>query len=193
MVVKQINKSERQKSLTNYLESNPFYTDEEMAKIFAVSIQTIRLDRLELGIPELRERLKNVAERSYSKVKSLSGQEIVGELIDLELEKTGLSLLVISDDIVFQKTKIARGHHLFAQANSLAIALVNAPQALTGKAEIIYKRPVYLGEKVVAKASVKSKKGHKFEINVVSKSGNDIVFEGEFLVFAVDNKGGIDQ
>lgn len=188
MAVKQMNKSERQKSLTKYLESNPFYTDEELAKLFAVSIQTIRLDRLELGIPELRERVKSVAEKNYSKVKSLSGQEIVGELIDLELEKTGLSLLVINDDVVFQKTKIARGHHIFAQANSLAIALVNAPQALTGKAEIIYKRPVHLGEKVVAKATVKSKKGHKFDVSVVSKSENDVVFEGEFMVFAVDNK-----
>ena len=28
---------------------------------FGVSIQTIRLDRLELGIPELRERMKHMA------------------------------------------------------------------------------------------------------------------------------------
>ena len=37
---------------------------------FNVSIQTIRLDRMELKIPELR-RIKDVAERSYAKVRSI--------------------------------------------------------------------------------------------------------------------------
>ena len=34
-----------------------FITDEDLAEKFQVSIQTVRLDRMELSIPELRERL----------------------------------------------------------------------------------------------------------------------------------------
>ena len=47
----------RQENLQSYLQEIPFATDEELAKHFACSIQTIRMDRLELKIPEVRERL----------------------------------------------------------------------------------------------------------------------------------------
>ncbi|HBS93731.1 MAG TPA: transcription factor FapR, partial [Firmicutes bacterium] len=54
-------KRQRQSELQSLLDDNPFLTDQELAERFAVSIQTIRLDRMELGIPELRERVKMVA------------------------------------------------------------------------------------------------------------------------------------
>jgi DeoR/GlpR family transcriptional regulator of sugar metabolism len=56
-----LSKIERQRQLARYLERDPFLTDVDLSKILRVSIQTIRLDRLDLKIPELRERLKNVA------------------------------------------------------------------------------------------------------------------------------------
>lgn len=37
------------------LERNPFLTDEQLAKALEVSIQTIRLDRLRMNIPEVRD------------------------------------------------------------------------------------------------------------------------------------------
>ena len=43
-------KKERQQALNDILRDDPFITDEELSEIFNVSIQTIRLDRLELGI-----------------------------------------------------------------------------------------------------------------------------------------------
>src|SRR5690554_2441034 len=86
-------KRHRQSELQSVLDSNPFLTDEELAKIFGVSIQTIRLDRLELGIPELRERLKMVAHDAYAKIKSLSQQELVGQLWELELGERGVSAM----------------------------------------------------------------------------------------------------
>ena len=36
------------------LEMDPLQTDEALAQRFGVSVQTIRLDRLELGLPEMR-------------------------------------------------------------------------------------------------------------------------------------------
>jgi len=178
----------RLKKVSSYIIENPFTTDEELAGVFNVSVQTIRLDRLELGIPELRERMKHYAERSYSRVKSLAGPEIMGELLDLELEKSALSLLEISEDMVFRKTQIARGHILFAQANSLAVALVDAEVALTGTAKVSFLRPVKFGEKIVAKAVINGKSGKKYNISVTSRSDNELVFQGDFRVFAVDHK-----
>lgn len=180
----------RLKKLGTFIKSNPFTTDEELAKQFKVSVQTIRLDRLELGIPELRERMKQFAESSYSQVKSLAVPEIIGELLDMELEKAGLSLLEITSEMVFRKNRIARGHMLFAQANSLAVAIVDAEVALTGAAKVSFIRPVLLGERIIAKAAVNSKMGNKYNISVTSRSDKEVVFQGEFRIFAVENKEG---
>ena len=95
-------------------------------------MQTIRLDRLELGIPELRGRIRKMAESAQNKVKSIESGDVVGELIDLELGHSGISLLRITDDMVFAKTKIAKGYYMFSQANSLALAIIDAPMAVTG-------------------------------------------------------------
>ena len=59
-------KRERQRLLQETIRENPFITDEELAEKFSVSVQTIRLDRLELSIPELRERIKHVARQSFA-------------------------------------------------------------------------------------------------------------------------------
>ncbi|ADG82924.1 regulatory protein DeoR [Thermincola ferriacetica] len=181
-------KARRLEKLKTALENNPFLTDEELARMFSVSIQTIRLDRLELNIPEVRERVKQMAEKSYAELRSLSGSEVIGDLIDLELNRSGISVMNINEDMIFQKTGIARGHFIFAQANSLAVACINAEVALTGTARIFFKRQVKLGERIVAKATVKGRKGNKYIVGVESKSGQEIVFEGTFIIFALSDK-----
>jgi predicted DNA-binding transcriptional regulator YafY len=98
-------KEKRLSDLTACLEDNPFLTDEELAKQFEVSISTIRLDRLALGIPEVRERVRLMAERQYPPIRSLSGGELVGELITLELGRQAISLMEITDQMVLDKTK----------------------------------------------------------------------------------------
>ena len=63
-------KQERQQFLEKKLQESPFLSDEELAESLSVSIPTVRLDRLELGIPELRVRTKEIAERFYSQIRS---------------------------------------------------------------------------------------------------------------------------
>lgn len=190
MSLKGQRKIQRQQQINNHLEADPFLTDEELAGLFGVSIQTIRLDRLELGIPELRERTKQVAAKTYSKVKAFLENEFVGEPVDIELGERGLSVLHITDEMVFRKSKITRGHHLFAQANSLAVSIIDSEFALTGTATISYKRPVYLGEKIVSKALIKEKKGNKYTVSVTSKVGQEEVLFGTFIIFDVKSKEG---
>lgn len=179
-------KQERHEQLRERLQENPFLTDEELARMFGVSVQTIRLDRLALGIPELRQRTKDVAERTYGIVRSLGSREIVGELVDVELGKAGISILEPTEAMVFEKTRVVRGHYIFAQADSLAIALVDASVVLTGLANIKFKRPVQVGEKLVAKGEVIRRKGNKYVVLVTTRSGKDQVFRGKFVVAAVD-------
>lgn len=184
---RQLSRAERQQRLVETLRLNPFLTDEELAALFGVSVQTIRLDRLALGIPELRERTREVARRSHAQVRSIGAREIVGELVDLELGRSGISILETTHDMVFEKTRIVRGHFLFAQAASLAIAVVDAEVALAGLANVKFKRPVRAGERLVAKAEVIRRKGEdKYVVLVVTRSGTEPVFRGKFVVFALD-------
>jgi len=180
-----LSKSARQRLLQKYINGNPFLTDEDLAHTLGVSIQTVRLDRSELGIPEMRKRLKKVAREVYTQVRSLEREELVGELVDIELGKYGVSILNITENMTLQKTQVGRGHLIFAQANSLAVALIDTEVALTGTAKISFKRPVFQGEKVVARATITRKKGNKYMVRVSSQVGEETVFEGKFLVFAI--------
>ncbi|MBT2681317.1 transcription factor FapR [Bacillus sp. ISL-35] len=185
------NKKERQSLLTDTIKDNPFITDEELAEKFAVSIQTIRLDRLELSIPELRERIKNVAEKRFEdEVRSLPLEEVIGEIIDIELDQSAISILDIKREHVFKRNKIARGHHLFAQANSLAVAVINDELALTAKSNIQFTRSVKEGERVIAKARVTkidSDNGRTI-VEVMSYVNSELVFKGEFEMYRSNNE-----
>lgn len=180
------NKAQRHEKLIACLGDSPFVTDEELAIQLGVSVQTIRLDRLELGIPELRKRTHQVAQLAQSKIKAISGDDVFGEIIDLDLGKTGLSTLTVTPDMVFEKTKVVRGHYIFAQANSLALALLDAPAAMTGVANVKFKFPVHVGEKLVAKAEVVRTRANKNFIWVKTRIGEKEVFRAKFIMVSLE-------
>ncbi|WP_226034981.1 transcription factor FapR [Aquibacillus saliphilus] len=186
------NKKNRQLQLKETIEEMPFITDEDLAKKFEVSIQTIRLDRMELSIPELRERIKSVATYQWNEtVKALPIDEVIGEVIDLELDKRAISILDIRDEHVFSRNKIARGHHLFAQANSLAVAVINDELALTRGAEIKFTNQVKQGERVVAKAKViNAEQKDRTTVEVDSFVETEKVFSGVFEMFRSNEQKG---
>ncbi len=180
-----IQKKLRQEMLKEKIETCPFIRDEELAAFLHVSVQTIRLDRLELGIPELRERTKQMAENAQNKLKTIASGDVVGELIDLELGKSGISVMTVTPDMVFEKTQIARGHYIFSQANSLALAIIDAPAAVTGVANIKYKVPIKVGEKLIAKAEVMKKRGNKYFIWVKTRNDMQEVFRAKFIMVSL--------
>ncbi len=179
-------KEERRKVLGEELSKHPFFTDDELADRFKVSVSTIRLDRGELGIPELRERTRAVAQEAYSTLKSLDDQELIGELLELVIGERACSELIIDESMVLAKARVARGHYLFAQANSLAIALVDAPMALTGSVELKFIRPVQLGEVAKAVGKVLKRKGNKYWVEVSVHVDTEEVLRGDWVIFAVD-------
>lgn len=179
-------KKDRQQLLLAIIEENPFVTDEQLALEFNVSVQTIRLDRMELAIPELRERIKDVAARNQSnKLKSLPIDEVIGEIIDIELDERAISIFDVKQEHVFQRNGIARGHHLFAQANSLAVAVIDDDLALTVRSSITFIKPVHAGNRVVTKAVVtkRDEEKNRTYIKVTSTVDNELVFVGEFEMY----------
>ena len=188
MIMKNLNKAERQEKLVELLNDDPFLTDKQLAEKFAVSVQTVRLDRRELEIPEVRKRIKSVARQTYSKVKSVKSREIIGELVEIELNDFGSSVLETTKDMVLEKAEIVRGHHIFAQANSLAVAIIDTAVAVTGSANIRYQKPVSIGERLVASAEVEAQDRNKFTIAVTTKVDEELIFAGEFVIFALEEE-----
>ena len=74
-------KRRRQESLVLAVRKEPFLTDEALARRLSVSVQTVRLDRTELGIPELRARVRTRAENAREKVRAIPHAEVVGRTI----------------------------------------------------------------------------------------------------------------
>ncbi len=179
-------KRERQKKLMEKVKEDPFMKDEELSEHFDVSIQTIRLDRMEMGIPELRERIKGVASENYQKVKSLESREIVGELVDLTLGRKGISILETNQEMAFERNRIVRGHFIYSLAETLAISVIDAKVALIGVANIKYKNPVIAGARLVAKAEVKRAKANSFIAWVSIREKQTEVFRGKFILVSLD-------
>ena len=188
-MVQNLDKLERQRRIKEHISNDPFLSDKKLAELFNFSVQTIRLDRLEMGIPEMRKRIVQVAKDTSSsdKVKSLSKEEIVGELIDLELGKNAIAILKTTKDMAFNRTGIVRSHYIFSLADSLAISIIDAEVALTGVARLSYKKPVYAGQTLVAKARVARNRGNKYLVSVHVKTDQKEVFTGKLVIFTVDN------
>lgn len=176
-------KKERQGRLLEKLKADPFLTDEDIAEFLDVSIPTVRLDRLELGIPELRQRIRDVASANQGQVRSLRAEELIGELIELQLGRYAISVLDTTDDMVFSHSRIVRGHYIYSMAESLAISVIDAEVALVGVANIKYKLPVQAGTRLVAKATVReSRSGGRHVVWVFISSRQVEMFRGKFIL-----------
>lgn len=74
---------------------------------------------------------------------------------------------------------------MFGQANSLALAVIDAPVAVTGVANIKYKVPVHVGDHLIAKAEVVRRRGNKFFVWVKIRSCTQEVFRAKFIMVAL--------
>lgn len=189
-----LTRMERQHQLRELVAHHPLQTDEELAQHFGVSVPTIRLDRLHLGIPELRLRSEGIARRTVGQGGGLHRPDMVGELVDLDVGKSGRSVLDTDPSMGFARTGVLRGHYLFSQADSLAMAVVDGDVVLTGLVNAKFKQPVMAGEQITANAEVIRTTGSRWVVLVVSHVRGDAVFRAKFVVFAIEpnsvGKGG---
>jgi hypothetical protein len=164
--------------LKNLLLESPYINDFELASALQVSIPCVRNYRNELGIKEVRERIKDT-------VKSLAPEEIVGTITDIKLNESGTAVFTTTADMVFKKTNVVRGQYLYSFAESVAISVINAEVALVGVANIKYKVPVYANETLNAEAKVTQVRMNNYFVWVfVYRSGVEI-FRSKFILVAV--------
>ncbi len=181
--------SERQNQICLELDRNPYALDQELAEVVNASIHTIRADRKALGIPDVRKRYREIAGNLASiKPRPVTESDVVGELLEVELDSEGISLLEATQELAFARGGIIRGHTLFAQANSLAAAIVDSEYALTARATVELSAAAWVGEKILGKAKVIKKNHWKKEIEVTLKTPRTVVFKGLFLVYSLNER-----
>ena len=171
-----LKKTERRHEIKKAINENPFSTDSELCELFNVSIQTIRLDR---------KRIKSVAKQNYEYIKGLEANEVIGDLIQVKPNYSAQSIIEITEEYVFQKTRIARGHILFAQANSLCVALIHNSTVLTQESNLKFIEKVKLHDNVRAEATVINRTNRHYDIKVESFVKDTRVFTGIFKMFYI--------
>lgn len=181
-----VNRKIRHERLLKLMRQNPLHSDEELSKILGVSISTVRLDRALLGIPELRERTRKMAEQASSKLRSLKQDEFIGDLLELEPNRWALSTLKTRQDMAFRHTEYVCDHYIYAQASSLAIAVVSADMVIVGSVRGRFRAPAKIDETLVARAKVGVHKGNKYIVSVRTRVGDNEVFVGRYIVVALN-------
>lgn len=183
--IKSQRKKNRQEKLLKLIEQNPLATDEQLATILTASISTIRLDRAVLGVPELRERMRSMAQKATSRLRSLKQSEVVGDLLELEPNKWALSVLETRREMAFRETDMVWDHYIYAQASSIAIAVVEADFVIVDSMRGEYKGHARVGDALIARAKVGVNKDEKYIVSVRTKVGDREIFVGRFIAAIV--------
>lgn len=172
----------RQERLAKMISADPMASDHDLAASLGVSVSTVRLDRALLGIPELRERLRSMAERAGSRLRSLSQSEIVGDLLELEPNKWALSMLSTARDMVFRSTDIIWDHYIYSQASSIAVAVIDAAVVIIDSMRGEYKGHARLGDTLIARAKVGVGRDGRQIVSVRTRAGDREIFVGRFIM-----------
>jgi acyl-coenzyme A thioesterase PaaI-like protein len=171
------------------IEQNPLATDEELAASLTASVSTIRLDRAVLGVPELRERMRSMAQKATSRLRSLKQSEVVGDLLELEPNKLALSVLETRREMAFRETDIVWDHYIYAQASSIAIAVVEADLVIVDSVRGEYKGHARVGDSLVARAKVGLHKDNRYIVSVRTQVGEKEIFVGRFVAAVLSQSG----
>lgn len=182
----------RHTKLAKFLASNPMATDHDLAAALNVSISTIRLDRTLMGVPELRERLRTMAQSALSKLQSLSPSEVIGDLLELEPDRWALSVLHTARNMAFRFTDIVSDNYVYSQASSIAVAVINAANVIIDTMRGEYKGHAHVGDVLIARAKVGVNHGGQKIVSVRTHVGDREIFVGRFIVEVLDLQAGED-
>jgi hypothetical protein len=179
----------RQSRLAKLLERDPMATDQGLAALLGVSVGTVRLDRALMGVPELRERIRRMAQEAGSKLRSLSRSDLVGDLLELEPNRWALSVLRTTREMALRATDILWDHYIYAQASSLAAAVIEAAAVVVGSMRGEYRARARVGDVLVARAKVGVGKDDRYIISVRTRVGDTEIFVGRFIAEVLNSEG----
>ncbi|WP_457569039.1 hotdog domain-containing protein [Desulfurobacterium sp.] len=90
-------------------------------------------------------------------------------------------VLEVTDEMAADEKGLVHGGFIFGLADYAAMLAVNHPNVVLGAASVRFLKPVKVGDKLKAVASVVEARGKKYKVLVKVKKGDETVFEGEFV------------
>ena len=181
-----LDKKSRREMLAKIISENPMITDNELAAQLSVSVSTVRLDRALMGVPELRERIRTMAQTAVSKLQSLSPSEVIGDLLELEPDKWALSVLCTAREMAFRFTDIVSDNYVYSQASSIAVAVIEAANVIIDSMRGEYKGHAHVGDVLIARAKVGVNHDGKKIVSVRTRVGDKEIFVGRFILEVID-------
>lgn len=131
-----------------------------------------------------------MAERAFSRLRSLKQEEFIGELLGLEPNVWALSVLNTTKEMAFRHTAQVWDQYIYAQASTLAIAVVEADMVVVKSFRGRYNAPATVGERLVARAKVGVNNGSRYIVSVHTTAGDKEIYVGRFIVEALASGNG---
>jgi uncharacterized protein (TIGR00369 family) len=112
-------------------------------------------------------------------------QELCGKPLAVNHGHSRIELLTTAR-MTADATGLVHGGFIFGLADYAAMLAVNHPNVVLGGADVKFLKPVQVDATVVAQATVQETKGKKQVVAVEVLKGDEKVFEGSFVCFALD-------
>ncbi|HEX2224202.1 MAG TPA: hotdog domain-containing protein [Thermoanaerobaculia bacterium] len=107
--------------------------------------------------------------------------------VPLVLAKGAASVaLVTTAEMAADERGLVHGGFVFGLADHAAMLAVNDPNVVLGSAEVKLRKPVEVGERLVAAAHVEEAAGRRSRVRVEVRRGEEVVLSGDFLCFTLD-------
>jgi uncharacterized protein (TIGR00369 family) len=113
-------------------------------------------------------------------------QTLCGRPVQVE---PGLSRVefVATPAMAVDDSGLVHGGFVFGLADYAAMIAVNHPNVVLGAADVKFLKPIVMGETVVAQARVEQIQGKKHWVAVSVVKQEEIIFQGMFTCFVLDN------
>lgn len=175
----------RRAALRAAVGENPLRTDAALAELLGCSVQTVRLDRGVLGIPDVRARAHDMAVGHLRG----PGARLRGEVVELRPGVRALAVLELAGDL----GPGAQDPALFADAEALALAASGIESGTVEVVNVKFARPAAVGARLGAVAEVLRGRGSGTALRrvvlVQIRSGERTVLRAKFVV-GTEREGG---
>jgi acyl-coenzyme A thioesterase PaaI-like protein len=112
-------------------------------------------------------------------------RRLVGKLLELR-EGSAIVALTTLPEMAADERGLVHGGFVFGLADYAAMLAVNHPNVVLGSAEVRFLKPVAVGERLVAGATVEETDGRRSRVQVEVRRGEEAVLSGSFLCFTLE-------
>ncbi len=183
-----VSRQERHRRLLGILAQDPLQTDQSLAKRLGVSVPTIRLDRMALGIPALQGRSQALAKQMLRVEASSEPADTLDDVVSFVAGHSAQASLVIDRNTPVIRQGVVPAYFLLAQAERLVYRVVGRENVLPGLVYARYLRPVQNGERLHMAVDMIRKTRERVVVVVQIGRGESPVFRAKYAVYPQASK-----